>query len=421
MALPTITVAYTPSWAGAITRNLEARLEDTLHAADFGVNTTNTPADNNTRLQNAIDAAVSLGAELILPPGDLPFMNLTIGGSNVIIRGAGSTRLVSSDTGKNLITIGNGVTQFQNVHLRDFSIYATANVGSGFAIVWKRAARCSMQNIKAGRPEDDIVRLAGGVHFDGFNECVIRDCLFFHNSGEGILINGSGDWKAELVIDGHTLVSDSGSNGIHIAGDAGGVYLVSGGAQASAANGVIVNTSANSIINREIFSYTGFCVDSNSGNGYLFEANSCSTFNGTGGWSNGNGNVGIHIKSGQHPGAKFLLNGFIASDNLSHGVYHQGGHLSAVGCQFARNGIRYSSATAPWGMVTGQGDDLTLVLVACDITNNGNTSGGGGLLLQTPLPAFNITGNMIISNSNSNITSQITPTPTAQVMANNSY
>lgn len=419
-------VTYSPPWTSAVTRTLDIRLEDSLHAKDFGVLPTN--SDNTLQLQAAINAAVTLGAELILPPGDLKFKTLTIGGSNVIIKGAGSTRLVAIQTNPspaNLITIANGTDEIHNVHLRDFSIWAEYTVPSGFAVLWQKAARCSMQNIKAGRPEDASSRLlAGGVHFYGFAECVIRDCLFWGNSGESIVVTGQPGFDAELVIDGHTFVSGSGSNGVHIAGRAGGVYLVSGGVASCVGNGVLIDTVLGGTFNREIFTYTGFAVDSCGLNGYLFDTNACTTFNGTGGWANGNGNVGFFVKTGQYSGAKFLLNGFIASDNVSNGLYLQDQALFAVGCQFARNGKTTSSNPGQWG-VAAEGANARLGLTGCNISDNGKPSptSGGGLLIQSSLGAFTVTGNSIYANNNVNVnTAPYNPTTaatTSKVFANN--
>jgi len=398
-------VGYTRSGA-VFAQTVTTRLDRQVLATDFGV-VANGVTDDTNALNDAIAYAVANGVELLLPPGDISLGGQVIvasaGGGNVIIRGQGSTRLLSKTDNGDIVTVGDTTLGAVNVHLRDFSIWSTKTRHHGAAVRLNKAARSSLVNIKAGRPEDfvsDGAMLFDGVCFDGVAENVYRDGINWGCRNSGLIINGRAPYDAEIVVDGHTFISNAGSHGIHIGGGAGGVYLVSGGVQLCGGDGVRVDQELVAVNNREIFSYTGFCVDTNQANGYYFGANSCTTFNATGGWSCGNTGVGIWITDTQPSGARWMLNGAFINRNASHGVYHQAGELHVTGSQIVNNGYGYGGVT---GLVTGGGTTVVTSLVGNNISNNGASGVGDGLLIQNPLAAFSVQSNIIRGNANTPI------------------
>jgi hypothetical protein len=392
-------IGYTRSGT-AFAQTVAARLDRQVLATDFGV-VANGVVDDTAAMNAAIAYAHTQGAELLLPPGDIRLDSklAAIVGGNLIIRGQGSTRLLATADYGDIVTVGDGVNEVLNVHLRDFSIWSTVARSSGAAVRLNRAARSSLINIKAGRPEDFVAqgaKLFNGVHFNGIAENVYRDCLNWGCANDGLTINGRAPHSAEIVVDGHTFISNAGRHGITIGGDAGGVYLVSGGVQFSGQDGVRVDQSQVALNNREIFSYTGFCVDTNHDNGYYFDTNACTTFNATGGWSCGNGNVGLWISPTQLPGARWLLNGVFINRNASHGIYHQGQEIHVTGSQIVSNGYEYGGVA---GFVTGGASTTLASIVGNNISNNGANGVGQGLLIQNPLPVFSVQSNIARGNA----------------------
>lgn len=395
-------VGYTRSGA-AFAQTVGARLDRQVLATDFGV-VADGVANDTAAMNAAIARAVLQGAELLLPPGDIRLHDqlapIAAGGGNVIIRGQGSTRLLATQDYGDIVTVGNGTgNEVVNVHLRDFSIWSTVIRHSGAAVRLNKAARSSLINIKAGRPEDfvrDGHMLFNGVHFNGIAENVYRDCLNWGCANDGLTINGGAPYSSEIVVDGHTLISNAGRYGITIGGDAGGVYLVSGGVQFSGQDGVRIDQSQVAVNNREIFSYTGFAVDTNQQNGYYFDTNACTTFNATGGWSCGNGNVGFWINPIQPAGARWLLNGVFINRNASHGIYHQGQELHVTGSQIVSNGYGYGGVA---GLVTGGASTTLASIVGNNISNNGVSGVGQGLIIQNPLAVFSVQSNIVRGNA----------------------
>lgn len=392
-------VGYTHAGT-AFAQTVAARLDRQLLATDFGV-VANGVTDDTAAMNAAIAYALAHGAELLLPPGDIRLDSklATIIGGDIIIRGQGSTRLLATADYGDIVTVGDSVNETRNVHLRDFSIWSTVARSSGAAVRLLRTTRSSLVNIKAGRPEDfvaDGARLFNGVHFDGIAEHVYRDCLNWGCANDGLTINGRAPYSAEIVVDGHTFISNAGRHGITIGGDAGGVYLVSGGVLFSGHDGVRVDQSQVAVNNREIFSYTGFCVDTNHDNGYYFDTNACTTFNATGGWSCGNGNVGIWVSPTQPAGARWLLNGVFINRNASHGIYHQGQEIHVTGSQIVSNGYGYGGVA---GFVTGGASTTLASIVGNNISNNGASGVGQGLIIQSPLAVFSVQSNIARGNA----------------------
>lgn len=79
---------FTQNGTGAVTRSIQSRLKDTVHAKDFGVAADGSTNDS-TAMQNAINYAAANEFELLLPPGDIVLnTGLTHSSGSLYLRGS---------------------------------------------------------------------------------------------------------------------------------------------------------------------------------------------------------------------------------------------------------------------------------------------------------------------------------------------
>lgn len=147
----TTSIGFTQTGTGAVTSTVDAKLKTLLYAADFGVVGDGTTV-NDTALQNAVNAAQTAHAKLMLPPGSIKLtttINITDGitveghgfeGDNGFIYGNATTApaFPIKSTGWQgtaiICGIANGAFSTATnkaVHFRDFQIQYPARPNAG--------------------------------------------------------------------------------------------------------------------------------------------------------------------------------------------------------------------------------------------------------------------------------------------------
>ena len=184
-------VGYLPPWTGAVGRSLSSRLQEMVSAADFGLKTTNTGAQNVTAWNAAIAYAIAQGGlTLHIPRGTYDF-NSTIsiaGANNLRITGDGidATRLrITSATADFLSSPGTSSYQtIDNLTLtstvtRTAGYMFTAGAGGG---LWKRGL---LERVK-------VTQFFNGIAMLGFEQSTINDAYVVNPNGAGTsLVCGS--------------------------------------------------------------------------------------------------------------------------------------------------------------------------------------------------------------------------------------
>lgn len=142
------------SETGAVVRDVESRLREVISILDFGAvgdGVGDEGTDNSEAIQDAIDAAVSSGAEVYAPAGQFNFSTtLEIAYAGVKLRGAGEGKTIfhNTGTGHGLFVYSlNPANTIQNIALSDFTVTGTASSTDG--IHMDSIVRGSLTNVSS--------------------------------------------------------------------------------------------------------------------------------------------------------------------------------------------------------------------------------------------------------------------------------
>ena len=293
--------------------SVAAKLKAFVSVKDAPYNAKGDGVTNDTAaIQAAINAVSAAGGGTVLVPAGNYRLNsgLTYNGNNLTIEGEGprATRFTSTFATGDIIRIGNGTANPDNVTLTGFAMSSTVARTSGAAIV--------LQNT--------------------FN-CAVRDFRLDANMFDGVLVEGGPNQFQNYISD---FVIDSGSNGI-LLGNAAlvqGIYITSG---------LIANCTGAGIFARNV---SGWYIDHLD---IIRCKDGITTFPAAGQQTNAAFLADITADTSTEYGFLFLSNGGFCGD------------LNLVGCWAATCGEDGVFINEGAGNVSG------ILLSACRFINNG--------------------------------------------------
>lgn len=332
-------------------------VSDTIHYVSpemFGAVGDGT-TDDAGALQDAIDYVSNVGGGVKLKAKKYRINNkVTINSSNVVLAGVGegASVIVSNVTDGDLITIGDGKTNPNNVIIKDLSILVNAKMTSGSVIKIVNGHACSVRNFRLdGEFYNGITLLAGG---ESANEQFIYRVENFEingvysDSNDGIVI-GDGAGDPNLVQDvwiSRGVIANCGGDGIkHV--NASGIYADNVDVL-GCKNGITFVPSENQKVKGSF--YTACLSDTCSKHGWLFDTRggviSDLIINGCWGSSCGttsddNGFM-FTTASGGSSGylSGIVMNGAHAVNNMGSGIRIAGGTgISLSNCECSSNGM----------------------------------------------------------------------------------
>lgn len=178
-------VGYLMSVAGtAVGRTVQNKLDDVVNAADFGLKTTNTGAQNVTALQNAVNFAIAVGGCTIhIDRGTYDFNN------SINFTSANNTRVTGEGPDATILRItsatadfftSTGTTYYQTFD--NLSLTSTVTRTSGYMMnfgvssgLWKRGLIYRVR----------IQQHFGGIILQGFEQSTIAETYIVNPSGAG--------------------------------------------------------------------------------------------------------------------------------------------------------------------------------------------------------------------------------------------
>ena len=174
-------VGYLPPWTNAVGRTLSQRLQDRVDAADFGLKTSNTGAQNNTAIAAAITYANSIGGAAIhIQRGTYNFA------SSIDITGVNNLRLTGDGVDATVLQINSATadfitctstTYYQTIDNLTLTSSVTRTAGAMFKAsgMWRRGL---FHRVKVSKHFD-------GLNFAQFEQCVVAETNIVTPSGAG--------------------------------------------------------------------------------------------------------------------------------------------------------------------------------------------------------------------------------------------
>lgn len=174
-------VGYLPPWTGAVGRTLSQRLQDRVDAADFGLKTSNTGAQNNTAIALAIAYANSIGgADIHIQRGTFNFA------SSIDISGVDNLRLTGDGIDATILQINSATvdfitctstTYYQSIDNLTLTSSVTRTAGAMFKAsgMWRRGL---FYRVKVEKHFD-------GLNFAQFEQCVVSETNIVTPTGAG--------------------------------------------------------------------------------------------------------------------------------------------------------------------------------------------------------------------------------------------
>lgn len=251
-------------------------------------------------------------------------------------------------------------SEARNPLLEDFSILATQDRTSGWALQLPNVSRASINNVDIGTPEHPAMHY-GGLCIDQLDDSTIDDGNIYARKTCFELGGG-----ADLTIGGGVKMQNHrrpdftdalpGAVGFHLRGGFGGLYA---GSIHTIFCGIGWLIEGIGKANRELFLNAGVIVDSCLDDGIRAMPNSFGTLALTGVWSSSNGRQvdgdGLGIEANQSPIATVqITGGRFFNNKRGSGIVVNGGYLVVGGppvCDFNRD----HGLWVPNGGVTGEG------------------------------------------------------------------
>lgn len=313
--------------------------------------------DHGTDLRAAFEAArVQGGGEIALGPS-----TYTVPGGytapllhGLSLRGEhGASRIqVVGDGDFTIGTPAGDAGEMRNFRMDGVHIVASG-ARNGWALRLQRLVRSVIRDVTVD-PVEVGWRNSHGVWVNGFDDLTL-DNVGANARTKSLQINGSTNgWGADLYMTGgaklttyQNLEPGVGEAAIHIAGNAGGVYLEAADVIYSTV-GLLIDTAANGLTNREVFLGAGLFFDSAGEDCVRLGPKACTTLmaNGTwmataglssGGFPNGNG-LNVHHDNPQLVGQ---LSGVKAFNCAGTGLAISGGRWIIGGATAIHNNGGY--------------------------------------------------------------------------------
>lgn len=222
-------VAFIQAGSGAVTRNAQDKMRESVSVKDFGA--VGDGVTDDTAAINLWLNHLSLGYALEAPAGNFKFTAaLSIPAiNNISIRGKGrqKTRFVYAGGATNidLFTIGDGTTSFTGLNLEGFNIDSTTTMTAGTALRIKKQQNggSSIKDVSFSAL-NATKKLWDGIWFDNTNVTSYKG-FEINVQNEAVIVNGSAgsDSGSDLLLDDGTITFAN--IGLHCAGGFGGLYL----------------------------------------------------------------------------------------------------------------------------------------------------------------------------------------------------
>lgn len=277
--------------------------------------------DNATAITLA-ESELEAGEELYFPPGIYAFKSaLTVTRARAKWRGAGHGQTILRYTGSatdiDLITVGDGSTEYGEVRMEGFTIQSSTTMTAGTALRLRKLVRSHIDVHLQGQTGYTTIgnKLWNGVWFN-----LIDSASFYgeevYAQNDGILVNGglgAVGYKADLFV-GYAKISRC-TVGLRCGGAFGGLYL-GNTAFIVNTNNIVIDQTLTAEENREVFisqvisdECTGVGMYVNDAGGTLIQA--------TGTWFASAGSHGVHINSSA---GKFIASGCRFFNNTGDGM-----------------------------------------------------------------------------------------------------
>ena len=213
-------IGYNQGSAGAVTYTVQAKLQQTISAKDFGA-TGNGTTDDTAALQAAINAAVN--GKLYIPAGTYKIQTLPLSvPSNITIYGDGIGRTIlkigngatiptsggifnNSNIPANVLTVSS-LTLNTNIFISDMTLDGNkANNGYSYGLYFVGVSNITVKNVRAQNTAGQ------GIQLNYTNKVQILNCETDATNADGIQLADS----TEYLIDG-CKVTNSGDYGIEV-------------------------------------------------------------------------------------------------------------------------------------------------------------------------------------------------------------
>lgn len=223
------TVNFTQAGSGAVTRNAQDKMRESVSVKDFGA-VGDGVADDSAAI-NLWLAQAALGVPVLAPAGTYKFTSaLTLPAvDNITISGVGRQKTkflyAGASTTIDLFTIGDGTTSFTGLSLEGFNIDSATTMTAGTALRIKKqqnGGSCvedvSFSSLNATK------KLWDGIWFDNTNVTTYRG-FEINVQGTAIIVNGiaGADSGSDLYLDDGTITFAN--IGVNCAGGFGGLYI----------------------------------------------------------------------------------------------------------------------------------------------------------------------------------------------------
>ncbi|GEP04022.1 hypothetical protein [Methylobacterium oxalidis] len=202
------------------------------------------------------------GTQFVMPSNTQGLVGL--GDNSALIGGYGG------DAANHILVVGDGTNDHWNGVFENFKFASLVNRTGGSAVLMQRTRNATMRNVRPGDLKDLYSGAAtgkflfNGVTWIDFYHARMTGCDMAGFNNDGLTIAGP-NFGAEFTWDGGAEIIQSARHAVHVAGGAGGVKFLSGGA-ALARNGLVTSTAmAPGKPNPQVFSGSQFnwdtCID----------------------------------------------------------------------------------------------------------------------------------------------------------------
>ncbi|QJU41326.1 glycosyl hydrolase family 28-related protein [Serratia marcescens] len=218
-------LAVKQPYDGAVTRTQHDKNAEFLSVTDFGAKMDGTTDDTEALLATVAAASSSGFGVVRLPPGNMIITeNVDIPtNTQVIGSGTGVTTITYKGLGPSLFTIGDGMTNPNNVFIRDLLIVITNRLAGGALISIKNGHNCGVERVSVFGDYDICVGLYGGAEQFIYK---IQNCDLSpgDNSFATILIGDSTGIVQDVFITDSVIAGGASSAGVFLQ-NCGGVYM----------------------------------------------------------------------------------------------------------------------------------------------------------------------------------------------------
>ncbi|MDX2277447.1 MAG: DUF2793 domain-containing protein [Hyphomonadaceae bacterium] len=384
-------------------------LEAQAHLYDYLPVGTN--PDDVTDWKDALQAAAASGKIVRLPERTLPygakfsFTANRVGGGLI---GAGyNTVLQPTFATDDFWRVGDDVDGFVGYVFQDFRVWPTVVQNTGKAVGrFYRLTQSVISRVWVGSQEDYATagahRIAHGWSFERFAEIVIEGQNQIVVTQDGLRMHGGADglFGAEILVDRRVRFLHC-DTAVRIGGGCGGVYLESLDASLCG-NDVVIDKTLAAIANREVF-LGGHCVlDVCSSYNLNIEGSSVYLVQLADTWLSANSNAaGALIRIAPETDAikpLVQMTGGKLRNAQGSAALLSGGRVILNGVEISANG----QAGAGGDGIEALNSNVELIVVHCDLRNNGNATKGMGITAVAGVTGY-VEGNRFSGNGQGNI------------------